>query len=174
VADLVINGREFTIVEPGKKITEEGIKKFEEQIDCNLPTQLRAYYLEFNGGLPFPVDIDENKSVSVPLKWKPGSDAAKWGKKSGLENIFSINSDDNWEKIATSGKEYYAQDLLPFGRDAGSNYFYIGVGKENEGKIYFGVEQYGADIEGEEPDYRNIAAVAGSFNEFLLALEEGE
>jgi hypothetical protein len=62
---------------------------------------------------------------------------------------------------------------LCFARNPGSSLFLIGIKDYNLGKIYFWSSTYGANIgEGEMPSYDNIADVADSFVEFLLALRE--
>ena len=65
------------------------------------------------------------------------------------------------------------QDVLCFAPDPGGSLFLIGIKEYNLGKIFFWESSYQANLsEGEFPSYDNIASVANSFTEFLLALRE--
>ncbi|PWV64754.1 SMI1/KNR4 family protein [Plasticicumulans acidivorans] len=173
--DFVLNGREYEVIEHGSPLSEEELCAFEAQIHIRLPPQLRSYYLKWNGGLPLPTDIPKTSTAWVRVEWPAGSVAVSVGPAVILSELLIINSDlgadflQNWNDL----KNYIPNDYLCFACDPGSSLFLIGIGESNFGKIFFWEYGYHANIyEGEIPDDSNIAYVADSFVEFLLALRE--
>ncbi|PWV64753.1 SMI1/KNR4 family protein [Plasticicumulans acidivorans] len=173
--DFVLNGREYEVLGHGHPLSEEELCTFEAQIHTRLPPQLRSYYLRWNGGLPSPASIPMNSSVWVKVTWPVGSAAELIGPAVIFSKLFIINSESHSDflEALNTFKNYIPDDYLCFSRDPGSSLFLIGIGESNFGKIFFWEYGCHANIyEGEIPDDSNIAYVADSFVEFLLALRE--
>ncbi|MCX7110053.1 MAG: SMI1/KNR4 family protein [Proteobacteria bacterium] len=173
--EFILENRHFGVERVGEKLSESDLGIFEAKIGTQLPHQLRSFYLHWNGGLPYPIEIPENKSVWVRLHWKAGVDAAQVGPAACLSRLYSINADPNIDFFSfySDFKDNIPQDVLCFASNPGSSLFLIGTKEYNLGIIYFWSSPYQADIgEGETPNYDNIAFVANSFTEFLLALRE--
>jgi len=164
-----LNGRKYAVRNPGKPLDEGQLKGFEEQIGISLPTQLRSFYLRWNGGLPYPLDVPEFSSLRVVVRWPVGCDAAKGGRVIAVSSMQRFNDEledfvQNWEAF----RDHLPHDLLPFQIDPGSSQFLIGTGPSNLGQVFYWPFGYAPDREaGEVPNYDNIAFVAPSFLEFL-------
>ena len=174
--EFQINHRRFEVLDAGDFVSEPDIAALEGKIGTQLPAQLRSYYLRWNGGLPYPLDLPNDcESVSVRLRWKEGADAASFGPAADINELFLINADPNRDFFRTWSdfKDRIPSDCLCFARDSGGSLFLIGIQPHNLGRIYFWERVHEADIgAGELPSHDNIADVADSFNDFLLALRE--
>ncbi|MCX7110054.1 MAG: SMI1/KNR4 family protein [Proteobacteria bacterium] len=174
-AEFVLENRHFEVLELGNPLSEAEINIFEAKLGFRLPSQLRSYYLHWNGGLPCPVDIADDKSAWVRLYWKKGAEASSVGPATSLQELFKIDSTPDTDFLSSwdDFKHRIPQDFLCFANDPGGSLFLIGIKDYNLGKIFFWESSYQANIgEGETPNYDNIAFVANSFVEFLLALRE--
>jgi len=175
MAEFVLENRHFKVLEPGNVLVENDIVDFEAKLGFRLPPQLHSYYLHWNGGLPCPVEMPLSKSVWVRLHWKKGAEAARLGPATAFSGLHEINSTPAVDFLRTWNdfKDSLPNDVLCFGLDPGGSQFLIGIKDYNLGKIFFWESSYQANIgEGETPNYDNIAFVANSFVEFLLALRE--
>ncbi len=172
---IILEDRHFEVETAGDKLSESELIEFEKKIGTKLPSQLRSFYSHWNGGLPYPANIPKNKSAWVRLHWSKGAEAARVGPATSFEGLFRINASPSVDFLRTwiDYKDSLPKDVLCFASDPGSSLFLIGIKDYNLGKIFFWEISYQADIaEGEIPNYDNIAFVANSFTEFLLALRE--
>ena len=172
---FALENRHFDVFEPGNPINETDLNIFETKIGIKLPFQLRSYYLHWNGGLPCPTDIANDKSAWVRLHWTKEAEASQGREAVTFSGLFEINSTPGLDFLRTwhDFKNNIPTDCICFGRNSGSSLYLIGIKEYNLGKIFFWESSYQADIaEGEFPSYDNIAFVANSFTEFLLALRE--
>ena len=175
MTNFVLENRSFNVYRAAHSLSENEITAFEGQIGTQLPFQLRSFYLHWNGGLPYPTDIPDDKSAWVRLYWAKGVKAAQGGPAACFQGLFRINEEPAIDFLRTWNdfKHRIPQDVLCFARDPGGSQFVIGIKEYNLGKIFFWDRDYEADIDdGETPNYDNIAFVANSFTEFLLALRE--
>lgn len=176
MAEFVLENISFDVDIPGTPINEIDLCDLEAKLGIPLPSQLRSYYLRWNGGIPFPSSIPMNKSVWVRLHWKPGTEAARVGPATGFEGLYKINSSIPGTDFLSTWNDFkhrIPHDCLCFARDPGGSQFLIGIKEHNLGKIYLWERSYQANLgAGEIPGYDNIADVADSFVEFLLALRE--
>ena len=173
--EFILENRHFGVESVGGKLSESDLGIFEAKIGVQLPHQLRSFYLHWNGGLPYPIETPEYKSVWIRLHWNGNQEAAIVGPATSLSALFKINAEpavdflNMWNIVKPS----LPQDVLCFAPDPGGSLFLIGIKDYNLGKIFFWESSYQANIgEGETPNYDNIAFVANSFTEFLLALRE--
>ena len=175
LAELLTKNQHFKVINPGAVVNEIDISTFETKLQIKLPNQLRSFYLLWNGGLPCPAEMPLNKSVWIRLFWNKDAKAAANGPAADLNGLFEINALPSMDFYRTWNdfKDRTPHDLLCFARDSGGSLFLIGIKEYNLGKIFFWDRDYEAEIEvGEIPNYDNIAFVANSFTEFLLALRE--
>lgn len=176
MVDFVLENVSFDVESSSEAIDETCLKALDAKLGVPLPSQLRSYYSRWNGGLPIPSNIPMNKSAWVRIFWKPGTPAASVGVATAFEGLYKIDSTDPGTDFYETWKDFKShlpQDTLCFARDPGGSQFLIGTQAHNLGKIYFWERSYQADIaNGEQPSYDNIADVANSFVEFLLALRE--
>jgi len=175
MAEFLLENKHYKVINPGTAVNEIDINILEKKLGMQLPSQLRSYYLHWNGGLPCPVEMPLNKSVWIRLIWNQGADAAQVGPATSLSALFQINGQPSVDFLGmwNDYRESIPQDVLCFAPDPGSSLFLIGTKHYNLGKIFFWESSYQANIgEGEIPNYDNIAFVANSFSEFLLLLRE--
>lgn len=175
MADFMLGAHPFGVDNPGPPLSEAQLAAFEATIAQPLPDQLRAYYLKWNGGQPYPEAAPEDKALFVPLHWPPGRPAAKFGDRTSFEGLFKVDADP-WIDFATlwqARKQRVPAGYLGFAEAPGGSMFLIGTTVQNLGKVYFWSHHFQADLgEGETPGEDNIAFVADSFSDFLLALRE--
>jgi len=175
---FAISGKSFGVENPGPAVDEAGLKRLEATIGTPLPAELRSYYARWNGGLPFPLDLPEDNAMMVRVFWPVGAAAARVGPIVAVSGMLRIDGEfndfvENWQ--AFEGR--YPKDLLCFQRDPGGSLFLVGIAEHNLGKIYYWARRWEANrSEGEVAGYDNIAYVAPSFLDFLLALrpEQGQ
>ena len=168
-----VGGKQFGVVLAGEPVGPSDIAALEAAIGVKLPDQLRSFFLKFNGGLPFPLDLPEDNAVWVRLDWPPDSRAASAGVGADVARILSINSPPQVDFLRTwkDFKHRIPPDMLPFGYDSGGSLYVVGTGPDNLGRIYFWERSHEADVgAGQRPGYDNIAEVAPTFEEFLLAM----
>ena len=164
---------EGPVREPGPGVDGTQLLALEGAIGCQLPAQMRSYYSRWNGGLPYPLDVPEFSSLCVRLHWRSGAKAARSGRIASIGDMLEIDSNPAMDLLQTWTlfKGRFPDGLLCFLSDPGGNLFLIGTGSHNLGKIFFWARGYEADEdEGEVPSYDNIADVAPTFIDFLLAL----
>lgn len=171
-----LSGRAYAVRNPGSPVTAATVDLLEQQIGCPLPPQLRQYYLRWNGGLPFPLDVPEFSALAVRVRWAPGTPAVRTGPVAAVSAMLRLDSDINslvehWETFRT----LMPPGWLPFQRDPGGSLFVIGTVDSNAGQVRFWSRDYQADQEaGEVPGQDNMAEVAPSFIDYLLALRDAE
>jgi len=169
-----LGARKFSVRNPGRPLTDGELARFESELGVALPSQLRSFYLRWNGGLPYPLDVPEFASLQVVVKWPDNCDAARGGRVISLGKMQRFDDElegfmQNWEWC----RNHVPSDLLPFQRDPGNSQILIGTGPANLGQIFYWPRGYGPDREaGEVPNYDNIAFVAPSFLEFLALYRE--
>ena len=98
-----------TIENPGPRLSDADISKFEQRIGAVLPEQYRRFLLEFDGGIPTPDTIDveglPGASTDVQVFFGIGS---------------SIESSDLNRNLTTLA-ERLEDELLPIATDSGGN-----------------------------------------------------
>jgi hypothetical protein len=129
MAEFVLESRKFIVDGSGIPLNESTMTAFETQVGTKLPTQLRSFYLRWNGGLPCPEDIPEDKGICVRVYWKSGVEAARGGAVASFENMFRINAEPSSDFLRTwkDFKHRLPQDVLCFARNPGSSLFLIGL-----------------------------------------------
>lgn len=173
--EFELDRRLYKVLNSGKPLSENDLAHVEVQIGMHLPSQLRSYYLRWNGGLPYPLDVPDYAGVWVSLRWKEGVEAARVGPAAPVSRLLIINGDPDRDFIRTwtDFRSRIPSDCLCFARDPGGNLYLIGMQPHNLGRIYFWERAYEANIDaGESPSYDNVADVANSLKDFLLALRE--
>lgn len=173
--EFQLDHRRFKVLNTGSSLQESDIAALESKIGISLPAQLRSYYLRWNGGLPYPLDVPDFESVWIRLRWKEGAEAARVGPATNLSPLLLVNADPDRDFFRSWNdfKHRIPNDCLCFARNSGGSLFLIGTQPHNLGRIYFWERSYEADIEaGDSPSYDNIADVADSLKDFLLALRE--
>lgn len=175
MSEFLLEGRRFGVADAGHRLSEAELAAFEEQVGTRLPDQLRSFYLRWNGGLPYPVEVPEDSAVWVRLRWRPGAEAARVGPAASLNNLFEVDADSSVDFLTAHAdfEGRIPRDCLAFAIDPGGSLFLIGIGEHNVGRIYYWARAFEEGVEdGEAPGYDNVADVAGSFVEFLLALRQ--
>lgn len=176
---FTLDNKPFRIESLDSSVAESDLIDFEKKTGQQLPAQLRSYYRQWNGGLPCPEDVPEDKSVWVRVFWSEEQEAAVTGPAAIFSGFMKINSKParDWFRTWNDFKNRIPADTICFARDPGGSLFLIGTHSYNFGKIYYWSRGYEV---GEDaiPDYRNVAFVADSLVDFLLALrpepESGE
>lgn len=174
--EFQLDHRRFKVLESGAPVWEADIAELERKTGSSLPTQLRSYYLRWNGGLPYPLDLPEYESVWFRMQWKAGSEAASVGPAADFGGLMCINAkpDRDFFRTWLDFKHRIPGDCVGFARAAGgASLLLIGTQPHNLGQIYYWERSHEPDIEGgSHPGYDNVAYVAGSLKDFLLDLRE--
>jgi cell wall assembly regulator SMI1 len=164
----------FKITESSKSISEEDLNKAEKKISKKLPTEYRSFLLQHNGGRP------ADESSGFEIEWNDKSADECWSYDFSIIHFFNFITfdEDNLENtnLFECNDDHDGRiphNTIPIGYDPGGNLILIGVGEENQGKIYFWLleaERQSSD----EPEYLNVGFVANSFNEFMDSLFDPE
>ena len=127
----------------GPKLTAQDIKKIELMIEAPLPDQYRNYLLHANGGtLDKHMCKGFDDGYCSKVYWPKGNNIFPDEEYRMLNNFLEYNENPKYESETLyynfmTWKEYLPQETLPIGRGPGGNYFLIGYGKKNVGKIYY-------------------------------------
>jgi hypothetical protein len=164
----------FKIKKSRQSISEEDLNKAAKKISKKLPTEYRSFLLQHNGGRP----ADELSGFEI--EWNDESADECWSYDFGIIDFFNFITfdEDNSESVNffrcyRNYKRRIPGNTIPIGYDPGGNLILIGLGEENQGKIYFWLleaERQSSD----EPEYLNVGFVANSFNEFMDSLFDPE
>lgn len=131
-------------------LTPQDIAQVEAQIGCELPAQLRAFYLQHNGGhcqTNLFMAEDEGYKINEFLPLKYGRNT--------LESTYLGAFLDN---------PLMPQNLVPFAGDAGGDYFCFATDDVQAGAIIFFESEYY-----DEPE-RALVFLAPSFSAFVAQL----
>lgn len=175
MTDFTLMNRPFKVIGQRQQLSEADLSACEAQLGIPLPEQLKSYYRHWNGGLPCPESVPDEKSVCVQVFWKKDAPAARSGSWAILEGMHSINGPEYEDLLCcwADYKDRVPSDCLIFGFDPGGSRFLIGIGEHNLGHIYYWINRFQADrAEGEVADYDNVAYIAPTFMDFLSMLRE--
>jgi cell wall assembly regulator SMI1 len=151
------------IAEPGPRVTDDDVRRFEREFGYELPTDYRAFLLEVNGG------------------YAPGSHCVFSLRKDEtiLNSLFSLDATDDRDDLATAQKHYSPDAMLPegvleIGYDDGGGRIVLPLAGPHRGEVWY------VDIENPRPtgsnprvewfDRRDVKRVAASFREFVDSL----
>jgi hypothetical protein len=158
---LGILPRQLMIIEilnprPYGSLSENRLCEFEHDFGLELPSDYRAFLLEFNGGSP-------NPSFFWIVKSSDGS---------SVHQLYGLHDGPPPYSIQTyAGKERYGipSGMLKIGDDGVGNSICIGVSESIEGKIYFLDHELHPNNEPESME--GITRLAESFDSFLAILQ---
>lgn len=152
------------IAEPGPRITEDDVRRFEREFGHELPADYRQFLLDVNGG-----QAPDSHSVFRIRK-----------DETILNNLFSLNALDDASDLATAQKHYSDDTRLPeghleIGYDSFGSRIIIPLAGPHRGEVWY------RDIENPRPegsnprvewfDRRDVAKIADSFREFIEGLK---
>lgn len=155
-------------------ITEEDLNNAEKKIAKKFPNEYRSFLIKHNGGRP------QDDLSGFEIEWNDESADECWSYDFGIVDFLNFISFDeknsesvNFFRCYRNYKRRIPKNTIPIGYDPGGNLILIGVGEENQGKIFFWLleaERQSSD----EPEYLNVGFVANSFNEFMDSLFDPE
>ena len=146
-----------------KNITIEEIEKIEKELDIIFPSELKKFYLKYNGGESnkkyFNIkNLMSNYQITF---FKPML------KEQMLKGEMTISIYKHY--ILGIEKKYLISNLIPFADDLFGNFLCI----DKYGKIYYyAMDMWSFDISLEYNLKENLYLLANSFNEFLDMLTE--
>jgi cell wall assembly regulator SMI1 len=143
-----------SILDPGMKLDEGAIQRFEREFAIVLPAEYREFLMNYNGGYPEPdafrfMGSEDGSSVDRFLSLAAGE-------LSDLRQYLKIY------------RGRVPGSFLPIAHDPGGNLLCIGTTGGEFGKVYFWDHEKEAD--GVAPDMSNMYLVADSFSDFLQRL----
>ena len=100
---------------------EELVSKFEKEYKVTIPLQYRNFLLKYNGGKTPKSEFKINR-VNSDIRGFYGFGDAEYNYNSLEEIKFN---------------EWITDDMLAIGKNGFGDYIMLGIGKENNGKIYF-------------------------------------
>ena len=151
------------IAEPGPRVNEDDVRRFERELGYDLPTDYRAFLLEVNGGYApsshcvFRLQRDETI----------------------LNSLFSLNAADDRDDLATAQKHYSPDAMLPqgvleIGYDDGGGRIVLPLSGPHRGEVWYvdigNPRPTGSNPRVEWFDRRDVWKLAGSFAEFMSSL----
>ena len=152
--------------------TENDIDIFERKHQVNLPKDYKQFMLTFGGGR-----VSENFD---------NFESSKKSSDLPIDNMFSFIENDEVstlekeiETYKTTGwsignKDYeLPSGLLPIGDDCFGNYYYMGIHKQNHGKIYWWSHD-GDGVKGYKETSMNVYYLSSSFSNFISKLKKYE
>jgi cell wall assembly regulator SMI1 len=147
------------IVNSKAQLTPENIKPLQAEIGLDLPDDYRAFLLRHNGGRPKPSGFSFVR--------RGCEEAAMVGDFYAIQEGSPV---DLLKKLRTFGSRI-PPAFLPVACDPGGDQILLGLMGEQRGKVYYWIHDLDEDAE-DETDPRNLGLIAGSFQEFLEALDE--
>ncbi len=151
------------IADPGPRVTEDDVRRFEREFGYELPADYRAFLLDVNGGY----------APSSHCVFRLRTDETV------LNSLFSLNATDDRDDLATAQKHYSPDAMLPeglleIGYDDGGGRIVLSLAGPHRGEVWY------VDIENPRPtgsnprvewfDRRDVKRVASSFREFVDGL----
>ena len=142
----------------GRSLRKSELAALEKKLGLRLPDDYRTFLLTINGGRPRTHEVFDIGKKDSSL----------------INMLYSAKRDDHQE--LTIYKQHLAlegripKDLLPIGEDQGSSQICLGIGEKNHGQVFF----WDMEDEREQPTYKNVRRIAGSFTEFLDSLYSDE
>jgi hypothetical protein len=152
---------------PKPKLSEAEIDKAEIAIGVKFPSDYRSFLLRTNGGRPSPDEFD--------ILWEPDRSSLGW-RRSMVDWFLSIYDGQYSNLVEYNTVDFrnrIPRDTIATAYDPGGNLILMGVGDDNNGKIFFWVKDHEVE-EGEVPGYDNVAPLANSLHEFLDSLTSVE
>ncbi len=167
--DLLDKGIEFPSEDP--PLTPQDIADLESLIQAPLPEDYRDYLLHANGG---EIDLHFTK-----LNIYGYYTTAHWPKDNGIfeeEEVAHVQYFFALEKVVRyykNWKDKLPADTLVIGTDPGGDFYLMGIGPQNRGKIYIWCFVMANRME--EPDLMArayLGFIADNFVELVLSLKK--
>jgi len=141
-----------------KTITVADVEKLEEQLGTKLPNEYKHFLLSTSGGQPLNNVFRKFESEKVIQEFP-------------VDIFFGIDDNEIAGDIFSNRAVFsdrIPSDLLTIGSDGIGNMICIGIGSDNNGKIYI---WYDKERELNEPIlYRDIKLIAKDFSDFANSL----
>ena len=147
---------------PKPTLSEPEIDAAENAIGVKFPRDYRSFLQLTNGGRPSPDGFDIDWGDRPSLGWR--TSLVDWFLSIHDGEYSNLVEDNN---ISFKGR--IPKDTLAIASDPGDNLILMGVGDDNNGKIYFWVKDHEVE-EGDMPGYDNICLLANSLPEFIDSL----
>jgi len=157
--------------EPGPRVTEDDVRRFEREFGHELPTDYRAFLLEVNGGHA------PRSHCVFTLRRRARQD------ESVLRGLFSLNAPDDQGDLATAQKHYnpdvkLPEGLLEIGYDAFGCPIVVPLVGKHRGEVwYFDIEDDSDDRPRDRVEWfdrRDVWRLADSFAGFMAGLRPHE
>lgn len=148
---------------PESQIDESTLDAAEAKLGRRLPLEFRAFLLRNNGGKPKPAAFD--------ITWTDNPLQQDW-RSSKVDWFLSIYDGQYSNFIEYNCVDYLGRipaDTIAIAHDPGGNLILLGLGEDNNGKVFFWVKDHEVE-EGDIPGYDNIGFLANSLPEFLDTL----
>lgn len=141
-----------------KTITAADVEKLEELLGTKLPSEYKYFLLSSGGGQPLNNVFRKFEFEKVIQEFP-------------IDILFGIDDNEVAGDIFSNRAIYsdrIPSDLLTIGNDGIGNMICIGIGRDNNGKIFI---WYDKERELNEPiSYRDIKLIADDFNDFENSL----
>jgi cell wall assembly regulator SMI1 len=153
--------------EPGPRVTEDDVRRFEREFGHELPADYRAFLLEVNGGHA------PRSHCVFTLRRRARQD------ESILRGLFSLNAPDDQDDLATAQKHYNPDVKLPegfleIGYDGSGCPVVLPLVGQHRGEVwYFDIEDDSEDRPADRVEWfdrRDVWKLADSFAEFMAGL----
>ena len=154
-------------LEPGPRVTEDDVRRFEREFGLELPADYRAFLLEVNGG-----HAPRSHCVFTLRRGSRQDEGI-------LNSLFSLNAADDQGDLATAQKHYSPDVKLPegfleIGYDGFGCPVVLPLVGQHRGEIwYFDIEDLrptGSNPRVEWFDRRDVWKLADSFAAFMAGL----
>jgi cell wall assembly regulator SMI1 len=153
--------------EPGPRVTEDDVRRFEREFGHELPTDYRAFLLEVNGG-----HAPRSHRVFTLRRGARQDESI-------LRGLFSLNAPDDQDDLATAQKHYNPDVKLPegfleIGYDGYGCPVVLPLVGQHRGEVwYFDIEDDSEDWPSDRVEWfdrRDVWKLADSFAEFMAGL----
>jgi SMI1 / KNR4 family (SUKH-1) len=149
------------LINPRAPVTDDQIDHVEALLGVTLPIAYRKFLLATNGGRPDPDGID--------ISWSADQTRCDHWRTSLVSRFLAIHDGEKANFVEYNLETFKGRippDTIAIAYDAGGNLILLGVGEENNGKVFFWVKDHEVE-EGETPGYDNVGILADSLTEFL-------
>lgn len=149
------------LIKPVINLSEQQLRKVEDDLGTQFPQDYRRFLLRFNGGRPNPATFD--------IHWQVGQVCGADWKTSEVSRFLAIHDGEKANFVETNKVDFSGRlpsDTIAIAQDPGGNVILLAVTGPKAGNVLFWVKDYEAG-EGRTPGYDNVGVVADSFEDFL-------
>lgn len=149
------------LIKPVGNLSEENLRKVENEFGVEFPADYRRFLLQFNGGRPSPAAFD--------IAWRNEQACGDDWKTSEVSRFLAIHDGDKANFVQINRVDFRGRlpaDTVAIAQDPGGNVILLAVKGPMAPRVLFWVKDHEVG-EGRKSSYENVGIVADSFEDLL-------